>query len=141
MPCPTCDHTMQNLGVELAADSPVNAVFWCPRCGTIKSRRAGSTEEFVSNSVPFWMQRPYVQLVSCNGLLHETGDDRTTVVLEHVRKVIEQETARLKASNESLLAACGDAICAIDMANDDPTGRTYALYVRLRDAISRAKGP
>ncbi len=31
MACPACDHTMQNLG--LTADR----VFWCPRCGTIKS--------------------------------------------------------------------------------------------------------
>ena len=31
MPCPTCDHTMHNLGVES------QRIFWCPRCGTIKT--------------------------------------------------------------------------------------------------------
>lgn len=38
MPCPTCDHTMQNLGVESERK------FWCPRCGTIKTV-AGEREE------------------------------------------------------------------------------------------------
>jgi uncharacterized Zn finger protein len=32
MSCPTCDHTMQ----EVALDGPT-ALFWCERCGTIKS--------------------------------------------------------------------------------------------------------
>ena len=31
MACPTCDHTMQNLGVEN------QKIFWCPRCGTLKT--------------------------------------------------------------------------------------------------------
>lgn len=30
MSCPTCQHTMQNLGVE------GRRIFWCPRCGTLK---------------------------------------------------------------------------------------------------------
>lgn len=30
MPCPTCDHTMQNI-----ASRHGEPVFWCPRCGTI----------------------------------------------------------------------------------------------------------
>ena len=29
MACPTCSHTMQNLGLEM------NRAFWCPRCGTL----------------------------------------------------------------------------------------------------------
>lgn len=29
MSCPTCGHTMQNMG---------GAFFWCPRCGTVKER-------------------------------------------------------------------------------------------------------
>jgi hypothetical protein len=33
MSCPTCDHTMQNLGTW----------FWCPRCGTIKPTAQGTT--------------------------------------------------------------------------------------------------
>ena len=32
MPCPTCSHTMQNLGL----DSAGRRVFWCPRCGTLR---------------------------------------------------------------------------------------------------------
>jgi hypothetical protein len=31
MACPTCEHTMQNLGV------PEARYFWCPRCGTVRS--------------------------------------------------------------------------------------------------------
>lgn len=30
MSCPTCDHTMQAIGVS-------GTVFWCPRCGTIST--------------------------------------------------------------------------------------------------------
>ena len=33
MACPTCKHTMQNLGIDGAA----RRVFWCPRCGTLKT--------------------------------------------------------------------------------------------------------
>lgn len=32
MPCPTCDHTMHNIGT-----AGVAGVFWCPRCGTLKT--------------------------------------------------------------------------------------------------------
>lgn len=32
MPCVTCSHTMQNLGLN----SQYRRVFWCPRCGTLK---------------------------------------------------------------------------------------------------------
>lgn len=28
MPCPSCDHSMEGLG---------GGVFWCPRCGTLRS--------------------------------------------------------------------------------------------------------
>lgn len=33
MACPTCDHTMQSIGQTKRQDS----VFWCPRCGTIRT--------------------------------------------------------------------------------------------------------
>lgn len=33
MACPTCDHTMQRVGG--GDESPI--VFWCPRCGTLKT--------------------------------------------------------------------------------------------------------
>ncbi len=35
MACPTCDHTMQNVG-----DNGGRTVFWCPRCGGLKTRSA-----------------------------------------------------------------------------------------------------
>lgn len=38
MSCPTCDHTMQNI----YARTDDKYVYWCPRCGTIKTRWAGS---------------------------------------------------------------------------------------------------
>jgi len=37
MSCPTCEHTMQNLGL---AQSGAKA-FWCPRCGTLKLETPG----------------------------------------------------------------------------------------------------
>ena len=33
MSCDTCNHTMQNVGTAGKKDP----LFWCPRCGTIKS--------------------------------------------------------------------------------------------------------
>ena len=33
MSCPTCDHTMHQMGCR-STDLPF---FWCPRCGTIKT--------------------------------------------------------------------------------------------------------
>lgn len=33
MSCPTCDHTMHNIGCCLHSGLPF---FWCPRCGTLK---------------------------------------------------------------------------------------------------------
>jgi Zn-finger nucleic acid-binding protein len=46
MACPTCSHTMQNLGVES------ERVFWCPRCGTIKTVRG----ERESVEAPRWIR-------------------------------------------------------------------------------------
>jgi|AGTN01.2.fsa_nt_gi hypothetical protein len=48
--------------------------------------------------------------------------------------------ARLIAAAPDLLSACEKAIVHLDLANDDPTGKTYALYVSLRDAIAKANG-
>jgi hypothetical protein len=33
MPCPVCRHPMQNLGLS----QPDARLFWCPRCGTLKT--------------------------------------------------------------------------------------------------------
>jgi hypothetical protein len=35
--CPTCDATMANLGLDQAG----RRVFWCNRCGTVKTETAG----------------------------------------------------------------------------------------------------
>ena len=39
MSCPICSHTMQNVGLE------GRRVFWCPRCGTLKTE-AGDNASF-----------------------------------------------------------------------------------------------
>lgn len=40
MACPTCDHTMQNVGT-----SPVGRpLFWCGRCGTVHSEPSGRVD-------------------------------------------------------------------------------------------------
>ena len=41
MACPTCDHTMHNVG-----ENGGRTVFWCPRCGGLKTR--GAVPEFES---------------------------------------------------------------------------------------------
>jgi hypothetical protein len=38
MACPTCSHTMHRIG---APDQMSGPVWWCPRCGTIKSTDPG----------------------------------------------------------------------------------------------------
>ena len=35
MPCPTCDATLQNIGL----DQTGRRTFWCPNCGTLKWER------------------------------------------------------------------------------------------------------
>lgn len=37
MSCPTCDHTMQGIGVSAGGDH----IFWCPRCGTLRRDNNG----------------------------------------------------------------------------------------------------
>lgn len=40
MACPTCDHTMQNVGT-----SPMGRpLFWCGRCGTVHSEPSGRVD-------------------------------------------------------------------------------------------------
>lgn len=48
--------------------------------------------------------------------------------------------AHLIAAAPDLLIACQEAIRSLDLANDDPTNRTYPLYVLLRNAIAKATG-
>ena len=46
MSCPTCDHTMESV---------CDGVFWCPRCGTLKSAllRIGQTPKLVERCRKF----------------------------------------------------------------------------------------
>ena len=44
MACPTCDHTMQNVGAE------GQRIFWCPRCGTLSN--LSYTEDHRDDEVP-----------------------------------------------------------------------------------------
>jgi tRNA(Ile2) C34 agmatinyltransferase TiaS len=64
MACPTCSHTMQNLGAE------GQRLFWCPRCGTIKS----VSGDHDSVSRPFRCDRYDGLLVACRAaVLNEDG--------------------------------------------------------------------
>lgn len=49
--------------------------------------------------------------------------------------LIEMQTER--THRERLAAACLKVIQSLDLANDDPSGKTYAAYVLLRDALQR----
>lgn len=72
MACPTCNHTMQNLGME------AERKFWCNRCGTVKSY----TGEFENVSVPRWTrlakERDFQELLhDVGGTLHQIADNYT----------------------------------------------------------------
>lgn len=48
MACPTCDHSMESLGIGW---------FWCPRCGTIRRRIVDTMTTATSDSVPELVNR------------------------------------------------------------------------------------
>lgn len=52
MACPTCDHTMQNLGVN------GQKIFWCSRCGTLKTVSAsfGDHGDYEEIENPIWVR-------------------------------------------------------------------------------------
>lgn len=51
MPCPVCDHTMQNLGLDQGG----RRTFWCPRCGTLKTDEGpDSPGGFETQHAPRW---------------------------------------------------------------------------------------
>lgn len=52
MSCPSCGHTMHNLGVEPPGG---RRVFWCPRCGTVK--RDSGPNNFETVSIPKLVSR------------------------------------------------------------------------------------
>lgn len=47
MSCPTCNHTMQNLGAE------GQRIFYCPRCGTLKEYCG----DFFRIELPYWLRQ------------------------------------------------------------------------------------
>jgi hypothetical protein len=51
MACSICDHTLQNVGVPTG---DARRVFWCPRCGTLKTEMPDSElQELVDE--PLWI--------------------------------------------------------------------------------------
>lgn len=44
MACPTCDHTMQSIGMHN---------FWCPRCGTLKLHGEAEVPKLVNRVIAF----------------------------------------------------------------------------------------
>jgi hypothetical protein len=48
VPCPKCDHTLQNLGLTDAD----RRTFWCPRCGTLKTEIAHMGREYEQVETP-----------------------------------------------------------------------------------------
>jgi len=49
MPCPNCNNTLQNLGL----DQTGRRTFWCPNCGSLKwERRNPAGDVFVETDTP-----------------------------------------------------------------------------------------
>ncbi len=65
MPCPKCDHTLQNLGL----DKPGRTVFWCPRCGTLKTElhHMGKTYETHETPKAVECMRAFVMMIDGTG--------------------------------------------------------------------------
>ena len=74
-----------------------------------------------------------------NALIHECVQfDREAAT--RTKALLTQRLAALESQRNALLAACMEAIRSLDLANDDPAGRTHPLYVKLRDAVASTKG-
>lgn len=55
MACPTCGHTLQNLGLDPApggTERPTRRVFWCPRCGTLREEISDGTGAQTNDEAP-----------------------------------------------------------------------------------------
>ncbi len=92
--CPTCDHTMHSL-----ADN----IWWCPRCGTVKTNHAPGVFE------PVWVRRATQYLIS--------PDSVSKSALEECCKRPEREIRRMLAAHPlpppsgQDYRASGDALC------------------------------
>lgn len=103
MSCPTCDHTMQNLGVEKPAEHGATQVFWCPRCGTVKYRIPPEPDDAAHLiCIPFWIKKqPNIEIVRCNDLLHEVGEkggDHANWMQRYMQEQIEAEVKKRLAA-------------------------------------------
>ncbi len=68
----------------------------------------------------------------------------TTVVVHDLQSRVEHkwpayDAARRLLAHDGLVAAARKAIAVLDLANDDPTGKTYPAYIALRDAVAAAE--
>lgn len=79
MSCPICKHTMSQLGL----DQVNRRVFWCPRCGTLKTITQAVTvkEEFEESESP--------KLVARARLLADAMDHNDRGVQNHLMAVKE----------------------------------------------------
>lgn len=51
MACGTCDHTMQNLGLDPAGG---RRTWYCPRCGSLRTECWVGDDVYVEDTVPRW---------------------------------------------------------------------------------------
>lgn len=61
MSCPTCDHTMQKIGVGIGKD-----IYWCPRCGTLKTLIHRMERDYNTHEVPKAVKciRSFIKMIS-----------------------------------------------------------------------------
>lgn len=60
MSCPTCAHTMNDLGLSappLTAREPVRRVYWCPRCGTLREELSDAAGHQTNDEAPKLVER------------------------------------------------------------------------------------
>jgi len=89
MACPVCDHTMQNLGLG------TRTVFWCPNCGTLKTR-SGEHEESEATAIMRHVVREakiggvpglfYQSIVKCLFKVEKAGSGPLKVSILEIKK-------------------------------------------------------
>lgn len=72
MACPTCDHTMHCI---------VTGVFWCPRCGTVKSNPCWPAETSASVEVPKLVERTREYAARLGEAVISEGEDSGVILL------------------------------------------------------------
>jgi hypothetical protein len=71
MACPTCDHSMHMVG-KMMEPLTAAAVFWCPRCGTLKSNVVVDGQPFDGSArVPKLVDR----VIELGGLIADEHED------------------------------------------------------------------